>query len=51
MSIACSLSIRRPEDVAIVMGLHKLAPDSGRAAGWRDRRRFERFTEVGEVHG
>ena len=44
MSIAGSSSIRRLEDVAIVMDLHELAPVGGRAAGRRHRRRLERFT-------
>jgi hypothetical protein len=30
------------------MDLHELAPVGGRPAGGRDRRRFERFAEVGE---
>jgi hypothetical protein len=36
------------KDVAIVMDLHEFAPVGGRPASWRDWRRCERFTEVGE---
>ena len=36
------------KDVAVVMGLHELAPVGGWAAGGRDGRRCERFTQVGE---
>ena len=48
MSIAGSSSIRRLKDVAVVMRLDELAPVGGRPASGRDRRRFERFAEVGE---
>jgi len=48
MSIAGSSSIRRLEDVAVVVHLHKFAPVGGRPAGGRDGRRFERFAEVRE---
>ena len=36
------------KDVAIVMDLHELAPVGRRAAGRRDGRWFERFTQAGE---
>ena len=36
------------KDVALVMDLHVFAPVGGRLANWRDWRRCERFTEVGE---
>ena len=39
---------RRLEDVAVIVNLHELAPVGGRATSWRDRRRFEWFTQVGE---
>ena len=48
MSIAGSSSIRRLKDVAVVVHLHELAPVGGRPASGRDRRRFERFAEMGE---
>ena len=39
---------RRLKDVAIIRDLDELAPVGGRAAGGRDRRRFERFAQVRE---
>jgi hypothetical protein len=39
---------RRLKDVALVMRLDELSPISGRPAGGRHRRRFERFAHVGE---
>jgi hypothetical protein len=35
MAIAGSASIRRLNDVAVVMGLHEFAPVGRRPAGWR----------------
>ena len=45
MSIAGSSSIRRLNDVAIVMDLHELAPVDGRATSGRHRWRLERFAK------
>jgi hypothetical protein len=42
------LVVRRLKDVVVVMDLDEFAPVGGRPAGARDRRRFERFAEVGE---
>ena len=42
MSITGSSSIHRLKDVAIVMGLHELAPVGGRAPGGCDRRGHSR---------
>jgi hypothetical protein len=39
---------RRLKDVQVIVDLHELAPVGGRTAGGRDRRRFERFAQVGE---
>jgi hypothetical protein len=39
---------RRLQDVAIVVHLPGLGPVGGRAAGRRERRRFEGFTQVRE---
>jgi len=46
MSIAGNSSIRRLKDVAIIMHLHELVPVSGRPAGGRNGRRYERFTQA-----
>ena len=43
MSIGGSSSIRSLKDVAIVMGLHELAPVGRWATGGRDGRWFERW--------
>ena len=48
MSIAGSSSIRRLEDVAIVMDLHELAPVGRRATGRRDGRWLEQFAQMRE---
>jgi hypothetical protein len=48
MSIAGSSSIRRLNDVAIVMDLHELAPVGGRATSGRHRWRLERFAKMRE---
>ena len=48
MSIGGSSSIRRLKDVAIVMGLHELAPVGRWATSGRDGRRLEWFAEVCE---
>ena len=48
MSIAGNSSIRRWNDVAIVMDLHELAPVGGRATSGRHRWRLERFAKMRE---
>ena len=48
MSIEGSSSICRLEDVAIVMGLHELAPVGRWATSGRDGRRLERFAKMGQ---
>jgi hypothetical protein len=45
MSIAGRSSIRRLTEVAVVTGLHELAPVGRRTTGRRDWRRLERFAE------
>ena len=48
MSIAGRKVYPSLKDVAVVMDLDELAPVGGWAAGGRDGRRCERFTQVGE---
>ena len=48
MSIGGSSSIRSLKDVAIVMGLHELAPVGRWAPGGCDRWRLERFAKMGQ---
>jgi hypothetical protein len=50
VDVDCGQLIRRRlKDVAIIRDLHELAPVGGRAAGGRDRRRFEWFAALYEA--